>query len=193
MCKRRSGVRRLRGRPALACMVVAGALCLWAPGASAQDVATTLEELAHLGKLEPGDAAYITGRFGERVRVTVRDVSASWLEIEVKHGEAILGESEVDHIALRDPVSNGVRWGLAGAAGAYATVCAVDAGKRGDASNCVKGLPAAGFFLGIGALVGWGVDYVIRETVYRKPESARLTISPAVAGGGAGAGITLSW
>ena len=188
---RRMGGGSSRHGRALVWLVVAW--WLWAPVASAQDVATSLEELAYSGKLEPGGTVYVTDRLGERVRATVHDLSSSWLEIDVNGGTVILGEVEIAEIARPDPVSNGVWRGMGVAAGFVAAVCVNEAISR-RASNCIEFVFRGGLqWVGVGTLIGWGIDYVVRETVYRKPGSASLKVSPVFSTEGAGAGVTLSW
>ena len=184
---RKVEIRRSICRTALACVVAV--LLLGSPAAWSQEVAASLEELVHSEKLEVGEAIYVTDSLGQRLTGSVGNVSASWLEIAVEHGAVVFAESELSEIALRDPTSNGVRLGVGVAAATYAVLCFL-----GQSPNCVKYLPNVGLsFMAIGAFVGWSTDYVMRETVYRKPASARLTVSPAESGKSGGVGMTLSW
>ena len=86
---------------------------------------------------------------------------------------------------------DGVGWGVIAGLGTYFALCA----DSGDfAFYCVHSLPDVGILLaGFGALAGWTVDYIVVETVYRRPSALRLTVSPVITHEGAGAGMTLSW
>ena len=184
---RRAGHCPACRRVAFACVVTA--LCLWAPAVAAQEAATTLEELWTSKKLTLGDTVYVRNMLGRRVAGNVSDLSSSAIEVVSERGTVVFAEDEVSEIVRRDPVSNGVLNGILTAGGTYALLC-----TGGESANCFKYLPSIGLnFMAIGAFVGWSMDYFMHETVYRKPGSARLTVSPVVTHEGAGAGMSLSW
>ncbi len=185
----RAGVRGLRCGLASAWLVAT--LSLAAPMAEAQEVPASLEALLQSGRLEAGDAVYVTDTHGRRVAGNVSGLSSSWLEIAAEHETVVVPESEVSEVELRDPVWNGIWWGVVGGLATYFVICPHG---TDPAYTCMRHLGDVGLiFVGSGALLGWGSDVTIRETVYRKPGSARLTVSPVVTHDGAGAAMTLSW
>ncbi len=183
----RAGVRKLRCGLALAWLVAT--LSLAAPMAEAQEMSASLEELLQSGRLKPGDAVHVTDTLGLHMNGHIVDLSSSTLVIAAGRHSRTFTEDEVSTITLRDSVSNGIWLGAAAGVGTFFGLC-----TQGRVAECVVFLHnAALIWAGIGAFVGWSIDYSIRETVYRRPRSARLTVSPVVTHEGAGAGMTLSW
>ena len=86
-------------------------------------------------------------------------------------------------IERQDSVANGILIG-AGIAAGLGAWCGDDCGL-GVAHPLV--LPA----LGLG--IGWFIDAVMRKTLYRAPESVRITVSPVLSTERAGAQMSVRW
>ncbi|MGH9256764.1 MAG: hypothetical protein ACRD3C_19565 [Vicinamibacterales bacterium] len=166
-----------------------------APRASAQQVATSFEQLRGLVKL--GDTVYVTDAGGQRTKATIGEVSASSLELFVRQpgqdGHVVsvpqrpLAEGDVKQITLerRDSVWTGTLIGLAAAGVPWLVVCAANDWcyyNEYGGENALR--KAAIVTVAMGAGVGALIDASIikRAIIYQAPgqRSVNIHISPFI-------------
>lgn len=177
-----------------------------APPVSAQDVATSFEQLRALVK--PGDTVYVTDASGRRTKGKLGELSAASLELLVRQTQsdgsekwvpkARLSEGEVRQITRErhDSLWNGALIGLAvGAAPALISI-AINAGgirpiEPGAAFQIIM-IPGA-----MGAGIGALIDALIFErwTVYVTPghRSSRVQVLPLLSKSAAGAQMSVKF
>ena len=174
---------------------------LLAPSASAQQVATSFEQLRSLVK--PGATIYLTDASGRRTKGKLGELSASSLELLARQTgpdgretfvtKARLTQGDVRLILLerRDPLWKGTLIGLGVGAipGAFAGLAGC---AQYNSNACVTG-PILGALMigGIGAGIGAAIDALITErtTVYYRAPSQRssgVQVSPLFSKSGAG-------
>jgi hypothetical protein len=152
--------------------------------AGAQAIATDFEQLRF--KVGAGDFVYVTdntGRIEQRARVI--ELTASSLVVSIDGARRDLAESHVRRIRQRlpDTLWNGALIGSAVSIGTGAAIAiAVASGESLDVASVGIGLA---FYGGIGALVGMGVDAMVkgRKTIYegdRPNASMDFAVRPVV-------------
>jgi hypothetical protein len=172
---------------------VAASLLFLSSFASAQDVATNLEELRL--KVGPGATIYVTEEGGEEYTAKVVSLSTSALVVSVNGANREVSESAVRRIRQRlpDPLWTGalIGFGVGVGLGALAAGASESCSSEGGA-QCAG--PALGMGL-LGGGLGLGIDALIkgRKVIYesRSPNAAAWNLVPLVAPRGAGAGVTI--
>jgi hypothetical protein len=98
-------------------LVMAGLLIGMATPASAQQLASSFDQLAVL--VRPGDTVTVTDGAGREVRGTVATLSPASLELIVSGGRQSFRQDEARLIRQRrsDSLKNGARWGAGDGAG----------------------------------------------------------------------------
>ena len=161
--------------------------------ASAQQVATTFEELRRL--VTPGETIYVTDARGAVSKGKLAGLSAGSLQLKVDRGGGAppvsLPESDVNNIAVRrsDPLWNGMLIGFASGAVPVALIGAGASASAGEVIGVTAGYGC------IGLLTGLLIDVLNKETVPiyvhpHVPRSTRLHISAV--GSSSGAGVRVS-
>ena len=191
----RTQPERTGGCRALALVLVT--VLAMAAHAEAQ-TAASFDELALV--LRPGDRVTVTDDRGRNLTGRIIDLSPSTLYLEGRFRLRLdLPTADVSLIEVSDPLRNGTLIGLAVAAiPAYL----LSAGAYSYAYN-EGGSPAgaaawsAGLSLGLGALLGSGVDALIRRSyVIHGPTGAarqRLTVSPLLSAHRRGVAVSLGF
>ena len=164
--------------------VVALSLLMLAGYAEAQDAGASLVELLQSGELRPGDGVYVTDGAGQRIKGRISDVSSTGLVLIGGQDRWTLASSDVRQIEREDSVANGILIGVGVGAGLGVWSC-------GD--GCYQGAKQVLLYSALGLGIGWGIDAVMRKTLYRAPASARLTVSPVLSTERAGAQMSLRW
>ena len=155
------------------------AVCLAVP-ATAQDVATTFEELRF--KVKAGDTVYVTGEDGQERKASIVDLSASSLVVSTGGAQSNLTEGRVKRMRQRlpDRLRNGALIGfLVGGAGSTAMAKTLES----PTGSCTGGCVAANILYGggVGALTGLGIDALIKgkKTIYEPRQSAGTIVAAA--------------
>lgn len=147
------------------------------------------------GRLQRGEEVYVSDGAGREIRGAVLEISASSVQLLVdgkRRDFDAVNVRRVDRV-VRDPLKNGILWGLAVGAGAgfLGMVAARDSVTLDDAGVAVAlALIVAPL---AGAAVGAGIDAsrTTREPVYARttPRSSRLAASLGLSAGHVGIAI----
>ncbi len=169
-----------------------------APGARAQEIATSFDQLRVLVK--PGDTVTMTDAAGHQTKGRLRSLSSSSLELSVGDMPRLFSESEVRGVSQQRHASlgTGAKWGFIVGAGLGAL------GGAGVASEGYGGgeavawvLGGAALYGGLGAGIGVGVSALIRRphVIYagRSTSSSQLTVSPVLLTGRKGVAVSLGF
>jgi hypothetical protein len=169
-------------------------LVLPAVRSEAQAVAQNFEQLRF--RVGPGDTVYVTGAGGQEREARVLAVSSSQLTISIDGTRHELAESDVRQIrqSLPDPLRNGAMLGAAIGIGSGTGLLAA------LGSECSAGCWAygVGLYAGLGALVGTGIDALIkgRQTIYsvnsREP-SVQVVVRPLLLSHGKGLNVSVQF
>jgi hypothetical protein len=156
-------------------------LVLLAARSEAQAIAENFDQLRF--RLQAGDTVYIVDGTGQEQEARVLDLSSSLLAVSIDGTRRSLSEPDVTRIRRRlpDSLRNGAIIGAATGSGLGIGLYA----SLGD--ECSAGCWATGvaFYGGLGALVGTGVDALIkgRKTIYTaagRDPSAKVVVRPLI-------------
>jgi hypothetical protein len=169
-----------------------------ADAASAQEVATSFEQLRVLVK--PGDSVTVTHADGRQVEGPIRSLSSSSLELIADDTPRSFAEAEVRAVSQQHRASprTGAKWGFFIGAG-FGALAGVGAAARGYSAGESVGWAVGGAALygGLGAGIGVGVASLIRSprVIYagRSPSSARLSVSPVLLSNRTGVAVSLGF
>lgn len=164
-------------RSAIALMVVS----IWAGAAGAQPLVSSIEELKVLAAT--GSPVTVTDTNGLKVTGSIAEASATMLSVQTSRGVRQFDAVDVRAVSVRkeDSLKNGLLIGAA-TAGGLTSLLFLDNECHNDSACFV----AVGTYAGVGALVGAGIDALIRRSVvvYRSPERPRvLTVAPIIGDG----------
>jgi hypothetical protein len=158
------------------CLLAVGAPC------AAQEPVRDFSQLNT--RLRPGDTIWLTDAQGREVKGRILSLSGDALTLE--NGGRSFGARDVTAIELRrnDSLGNGALIGLGVGGGISLAGCLASVERR-DRGWCIL---AAGFYGGVGAGIGVGIDALIpgkKIPAYRAPGAggagcARLSIAPVV-------------
>ena len=189
--------RNLPRRLTLACL---SALVAASSSAEAQ-VARSLDDLVRAGELRRGIGVYVTDTSGRRLKGTITDVAPTLVTITKWQDTWTLASTEVRKIELQDPLENGFSRGFVyGALVLYGgcfsplrteVVCGTGSDSTGLAflDTFVSGLP----YVAVGMIGGGLIDWLTHTTLYERSGFARLTFSPTLSLGRAGARLSFGW
>jgi hypothetical protein len=159
-------------------------LCVAAPAAAGQGIATTFQELRLL--VRPGDHVTVTDVNGRDVSGKIKDLSASSLALTVDGQPREWRETEVATIRQRrgDSLANGAWIGLGIGAGLAAVGIAVAFSSEdydGDV-NFGEAVLVTAMYGGLGAAIGTGIDALItrRQVIFetRSPSGIAFQFAP---------------
>lgn len=168
--------------------------CTAAP-ASAQEVASTLNQLAVLVK--PGDSITLVDVNGRTMRGRVASLSDDLLRLQISDGLLQLGEQEVATITQRrsDSLTNGALIGAASGAAYFAVIMAIFSHYNDGGDVIVPtAITGGAMMVGLGAAAGAGIDALIarRQVIFRaKGGAGRVQFAPLVGNGRRGATVTV--
>jgi hypothetical protein len=172
-------------------------VCAAATRAEAQEIASTLEQLAVLVK--PGDSVRLIDATGRETNGRIARVLRDVLIVETPAGPRQLGESEVVTITQRrgDSLKNGATIGGVAGAAYFATMMAIFS-QYNDGGDVivVTAVTTGALMVGLGAAVGVAIDALIarQQVIFQKAASPRrVTVSPLVGQGRRGAAVTISF
>ncbi len=166
-----------------------------APTVAAQELASSFDQLSVLVK--PGDRLSVTDGTGQVTSGILEALSSSSLDLLVTGSRRSFVESDTRTIRQRrsDSLKNGAFWGLGIGAGLGLTTL-IDT-EESPALPAGEAVAATAVFAGLGAALGIGLDSIFRsdDVIYSRPGrgSARLTLSPLLAGGRRGALLSLGF
>ena len=176
-----------------------------APPVSAQDIATSFEQLQ--GLVKPGDTVDVTDASGRRTKGKLGELSATSLELLVRQTQsdgsekwvpkARFSEGEVRQITRerRDSLRNGSLIGLA--VGGGLALALVKGGHCRSCSEPETVYPGALLLVGLGVGIGAVIDALNfeRTTVYLTPgqRSSRVQVLPFLSKSAAGAKMSVTF
>jgi hypothetical protein len=139
--------------------------------------------------LSVGDTVTVSTMGGAVTEGRVTAVTADGLTVRDAFGgrEHRFGEADTRRILRRDSVANGVLLGAA--AGPLVTFASLYAAGGSDSFGAVM-LGGSVLFGGAGALIGLLLDDAVQEHVYEAPAAPRVTVSPLLGRGRAGAAMS---
>ena len=172
-------------------LFAAVAAVLVATSASAEDVATHLEQLR--GALNPGEPIIVTAASGS-VRGRVIDISPTSLALAVDGQRREYAQDDVLKITQRrhGNIGKGIAWGAGIGAGLGLFGIFMRGGS--DCGECLTGLFLA--YTGIGAGIGAGIaaSHSSDHLLFMKSNSsARVAIMPALGVNRNGVSLSVSW
>lgn len=155
-----------------------------------QNVATSLEQLAHSKGIRVGQGIHITMRDGVRLKGEVRGVSVDRLEVSDGGGTRTFAEDEIRRIEMQDSWANGAWLGLGVGVGVAFGACATSPDGACPYALVSYGYPA----MLVGTVVGAVVDASIRRTVLEVEGVPAPAVGiGAVWRGGVGVAVTAAW
>jgi hypothetical protein len=172
-------------------------ICAGGMRAEAQEVASTLEQLAVLVK--PGDTIRVVDVTGRETNGRIGRLSPDVLILDTPAGLQQLGEADVATISQRrgDSLTNGaIIGGVAGAA-YFGTMMAIFS-QYNDGGDVIvpTAIMGGALMVGLGAAAGVGIDALIsgRQVIYRKaPGRTSVGVSPMFGQGRRGAVVTVTF
>jgi hypothetical protein len=142
--------------------MVAGLSLVVAPGASAQELAGTFDQLRVL--VAPGQTVTVIDQAGQKTTGEIVTLSATSLRLAVAGTVRDLGERDVAQIRQRRPdsLANGAKigFGVGLALGVLGGVALASTGEEGAWGYALVG---AALYAGLGTGVGVGVDALIES------------------------------
>lgn len=148
------------------------------------------EPVSTLTGLTVGDMVVVESVDGQSVNGAVLEASLTTLTIVDEERSVILRADEVQTVGRQDSLLNGVLLGLAaGIAGLYVEG---RIGVCGESLECFGYIMLPATLVG-GAVIGARVDALIHATVYRRPDAARVRVSPIVSHDRMGARLSMTW
>jgi hypothetical protein len=182
--------------------VTAGSIAVFSAGVAAQ--AGSASERA-VAVLKEGETVWVTMPAGT-VQGRFRSWSGSIFEWEATTGLIRMPLRDIERIEASDPVRDGVRRGALLGAGAgtgfglllgIGLSCTRDCGAGYSRTRDISGASFAFAVLGAGggAGAGAGLDALIhrRRLVYRRPATARVTVTPIIGPGRRAAAVLFRW
>ncbi len=171
--------------------LVAAALLLLAPAASAQGIARTFDQLQLL--VRPGDTVTVRDAQGNETSGRIDSLSASTLTLGRGDTRRDFREADVTTIRQRrqDSLANGALWGLVSGAG----VALIPIALCGDDCDIVVAaiIPV---YAGLGAGIGVGVDALIarRQVIFERARAAAgFRMAPLVGRGRRGVMLAVTF
>lgn len=156
------------------------ALALLLPGQTAAQRASSLDDVVRAGRLSRGDQVYVTVVGGQRTEAEIVEASSTGLTLADGRKRWKVAEADVAKVERRDSIHGGIWIGIG--IGFLASPITCNWGRY------------CGFTGFLGGLVGGLVDAGVRETLYEAPARARrVSVSPMLAKGGAGALLSVAW
>ncbi len=134
------------------------------------------EPVPTLTGLAVGDIVHVKDVDGRSVKGAIAEASGTLLTIDDEERSIIVLADEVQTVERQDSVLNGVLLELT--AGMAGTAAMSRTGVCGEGAECFGYLLLAG--LGGGAAIGAGIDTLMHATLYRRPDAARVRVSPLV-------------
>jgi hypothetical protein len=195
--KRRSEVMTDSLRGSMCVLVLVVSRMAVAPAVSAQEVATSFEQLRSVVK--PGDTLHVTDASGRKIKGRLGELSASSFELVVRKTgpdgretfvpRARVSEGDITQIVVerRDSLLNGTLIGVAAGAGPFLLAWPKLRGTEVEIAAPLGALIAGA----VGAATGAAVDAFITErtTVYHRPSGKRssgMEVSALLSKSGAG-------
>lgn len=171
-------------------MILAAALILTVSGeASAQSSGPALQ-----GRLKHGKKVAITDDRGNSIRGRVADAGADFVTLSRSGDRFDIKYSDIVVIEKVDDVKNGAMIGLLVGAGLFVADVWVSS-QDGITLNPAGYAVFAALYGGLGAGAGAGLDALIggNRTIFKRGETARISMAPNVGPHRAGARIAVSW
>jgi hypothetical protein len=160
----------------------------------AQAVARNFEQLRF--RLDAGDTVYVTDGAGREQQARVLEVSSAALAVTIDGGRRDLAERDVTQIRRRlpDPLWNGAVIGAATSAGLG--IAAVASVLEGCSYSCW--VIEVGLYGGMGALIGTGIDALVRgrKVIYAtgdREASAQVVVRPMLLSGRNGLTVSVQF
>ena len=159
---------------ARSCVLLLAGLALVPAGALAQGIAQTLDELRLLTRV--GETVAVTDSSGLVTRGRISSLSPAAIGLDVAGQPRTWQDADITRISQRrgDSLGNGALWGLGIGAGLMTVAVAAAGVEDGDEGWAVL---AIGFYGGVGAGIGVGIDALIKTTqvIYERPATATTT------------------
>ena len=186
----RNVARRRSFRSVLMCGFLFVAGVLWTTPASAQEVATSFDDLSRSRALRTGDSVSVENIDGEWLRGEIVELSLGGLELKNSDESWVMEATDVVEIRRRDGLSEGV-W-LGAGAGYAATLLYTRMATDGE-QRTYTALAMIGPAIAVGIVVGVIMDARRQATVYRRSDAARVHVVPMVTSDTVGGGLSLTW
>ena len=156
---------------------------------SAQDTATSLNEVLLSGSLQRGDGVYVTDTTGQRIKGAVSNATSTALTVTRGPETWTLTVPEIAKIERQDPIWTGA---AAGAGIGYGAVFAYCLSVGGG--DCFVGVGVYAYpFVAASAALGVLWDFSMHKTLYEAPGDSRVTVAPMMGDEGLGAQLSVSW
>lgn len=144
--------------------------------------------------IDLGKPLFVTLANGERMEGTAGSVSADGVVVATPVGVLTARFTDIRKVERRDPVRNGVWIGAAVGAALGVALALDDASCPYDADGCGSGaavIPVGGALYG--ALIGWGIDTLIKGRTTLVDTSRAPRVSVAAGPKGVTARLMVSW
>lgn len=171
---------------------LAAMMTLWGvTDATAQQTASSLEELRQTREVQVGDTITVVDSSGRRITGLISRITLASLDLTGFSGRLwSWTEAEIQTIERRDGVADGLIKGLIGGATVTAAMALYYGGEYFQVYTMRYGLLLA---VPAGVGIGAAIDALTQRTVYAAPRGAHLRVLPAVARGQMGARVSVTW